>query len=213
MRGSRSLGLALVAAALGAAPALAQQQTAAAPPANAPANMTPRASMAPNANTPPNAPMANNENTANGKGPSGSLEKYNGEWRTSKVVGATVYNSNGDSIGTVDDLLMNGDGSVNEAVISTGGGAFGIGGKLVAVPFNQLKFEPSATNNNGAAPPARTANTTPNTQAANNPPANPPARVAANEGPSHPTYFSLVMPNATKDSLAKEQTFKYASSD
>lgn len=152
MRGSRSLGLALVAAALGAAPALAQQQNAA-PPANAPANMTPRASMAPNATTPPNAPVANNENTAaNGKGPSGSLEKYNGEWRTSKVVGATVYNSSGDSIGTVDDLLMNGDGSVNEAVISTGGGAFGIGGKLVAVPFNQLKFEPSATNNNGAAP-------------------------------------------------------------
>ena len=210
MRGSRSLSLALVAAALGAAPALAQQQNAAAPPANAPANMTPRASMAPNATTPPNAPVANNENTAaNGKGPSGSLEKYNGEWRTSKVVGATVYNSNGDSIGTVDDLLMNGDGSVKEAVISTGGGAFGIGGKLVAVPFDQLKFEPSATNNNGAAPPAET----PNTRAANNPPANPPARVAANEGPSHPTYFSLVMPNETKDSLAKEQTFKYASSD
>jgi sporulation protein YlmC with PRC-barrel domain len=215
MRGSRSLGLALVAAALGAAPALAQQQNNAAPPANAPANTT----MAPNTTAPSNARMANNENAAaNAKGPTGQLEMYNGEWRTSKVVGATVFNSNGDSIGTVDDLLMNSDGSVKEAVISTGGGAFGIGSKLVAVPFNQLKFEPSVNNNNAAAPaaanPNTPANTTaarmPNTPAANNPPANAPARAAENQG--HPTYYSLVMPNETKDSLAKAQTFKYASS-
>jgi|SRR5271163_3812991 len=204
MRGSRSLGLVLVAAALGAAPALAaQQQNAGAPLANAPANTAP----APLATMPPNANTATMEN--NGKGLSGSLEKYNGEWRTSKVVGATVYNSNGDSIGTINDLLMDESGKISQAVVSTGG-VLGMGGKLVAVPFDQLKFEPSAGNNG-----APQAAVTPNTPVGINPPAAGyvPPRAAANQAPSRPTYFSLVLPDATKDSLDKQQTFKYASTD
>jgi len=208
MRGSRSLGLALVAAALGVAPALAQQQNNAAPPPNAPANTTPApgTSMAPNATTPPRAPMASNESTAaNTKGPSGSLQKSNDEWRTSKLVGATVFDSNGDSLGTINDLLTNDSGKITQAVISTGG-VLGIGGKLVAVPFDQLKFEPSA-GNNGAPPAAGT----PNAPVSGN--GNAGTTAASNPGPSHPTYYSVVLPNATKASLDKQQTFKYASTD
>jgi len=205
MRGTRSLGLALIATALGAAPALAQQNGAA-PLANAPAKTAaaPGAGMAPNATTPPRAPMANNQSTAaNTKGPSGSLEKYNGEWRTSKLVGATVFNSGGDNLGTINDLLTDDSGKISQAVISTGG-VLGIGGKLVEVPFGQLKFEPSA-GNNGAAQ----AGGTPNTPAGSHPP----SATTANQAPAHPAYYSLVLPNATKDSLARQQTFKYASTD
>ncbi len=121
--------------------------------------------------------------------------------------GATVYNSNGDSLGIIDDLLNS--GKITQAVISTGS-ILGIGGKLVAVPFDQLKFEPSA-GNNGA---PQTAGT-PNTPAGSNPLAAGSASTttAANQAPSHPTYYSVVLPNATKDSLAKQQTFKYASTD
>ena len=198
MRGSRSLGLVLVAVALGASPALAAQQQNAAPLANAPANTVPAPqAMPPNAN---NETMANN-----GKGLSGSLEKYNGEWRTSKLVGAAIFNSNGDNLGTIDDLLTDDSGKISQAVISTGG-VLGMGGKLVEVPFDQLKFEPSASNN--AAPPTAP---TPNTPTANNGSAG--TTTAANTGPSRPTYYSLVLPNATKDSLAEQQAFKYASTD
>jgi sporulation protein YlmC with PRC-barrel domain len=211
MRGTRSLGLALIAAALGAAPALAQQNGAA-PPANAPAQMAPApgAGMTPNALTPPSAPMVNTQSTAaRTTGPSGSLEKYNGEWRTSKLVGATVFDSNGDSLGTINDLLTDDSGKISQAVISTGG-VLGMGGKLVEVPFDQLKLEPSAGNNG----PALAAGT-PNTPVGSNPPAagNASTTVAANEAPAHPTYYSIVLPNATKDSLSKQQTFKFASTD
>jgi len=205
MRGTRSLSLALVAAALGAAPALAQQNGAA-PAAQAPVG----ASMTPNATTPPKSPMANNQSTeTNTKGPSGSLEKYNGEWRTSKLVGATVFNSSGDDLGTIDDLLTDDNGKISQAVISTGG-VLGMGGKLVEVPFDQLKLEPSADNNSAAQ-----AAGMPKMPAGNNPPAAGKASTttAANRAPAHPTYYSLVLPNATKDSLAKQQTFKYASTD
>jgi len=203
MRGTRSLSLTLVAAALGAAPALAQQNGAA-PPANAPAKTAPApgASMSPNATTPAKSPMANQSTAANTKGPSGSLEKYNGEWRTSKLVGATVFDSNGDNLGTIDDLLTDDSGKISQAVISTGG-VLGMGGKLVEVPFDQLKLEPSA-GNNGAAQAAGTPN---------RPAGSASTTTAANQAPVHPTYYSLVLPNATKDSLAKQQTFKYASTD
>jgi sporulation protein YlmC with PRC-barrel domain len=276
MRGSRSLGLALFAATLGVTPALAQQQSNNAPPANAPAASTPNvvaptapkhdqmaatssnpATNAPaneNANQPTGdksaaatpAPAANagaeNSNPANPphnatatnpppsatspapavnptaanppppnttaantnqNGPKGSLQMSNGEWRASKLVGATVYNSNGDDVGSIDDLLMGNDGKITQAVISTGGGVLGIGAKLIAVPFDQLKFEPSAGNQNAAAPAAAPGSrtTTGNATA--------PAAVPEKE---HPTRYSIVLPDATKDSLTKQQEFKYASS-
>ncbi len=158
----------------------------AAPPPNAPATTMP----APANEAAPNAAMATNT-----KGPSGSLQKYNDEWRTSKLVGATVYNNNGDSIGTVDDLLTDDSGKITQAVISTGS-VLGMGGKLVAVPFDQLKFEPSA-GNNGAPPVVRT------------PPAGSASTTtAANQAPSNPRYYSIVLPNATKDLALQTADFQ-----
>ena len=71
--------------------------------------------------------------------------KTHDEWRASGLVGATVYNDQGNSIGTVSDLLVSSDGSVQNAVLSVGG-FLGIGSKLVEVPFNTIKFAPSALN-------------------------------------------------------------------
>ena len=145
------------------------------------------------------------------KGPSGSLQKYNGEWRTSQLIGATVYSSNGDSLGTVSDLLTGDNGQIDQVVISTGG-VLGIGGRMVEVPLNQLKFEPSAENN--AAPQAAaTPNATLNKPAGNGGPIGGGAATTSAAAPpaSHPTYYSIVLPNATKDTLAKMQAFKFAS--
>jgi sporulation protein YlmC with PRC-barrel domain len=61
--------------------------------------------------------------------------------RASKVIGASVYNDQDQSIGSVDDVLMtDSDHKVGTAVISVGG-FLGIGSKLVSVPFDQLKIE------------------------------------------------------------------------
>ena len=128
------------------------------------------------------------------------------EWCTSKLVGETVFDSSGDNAGTIDDLLTDDSGKISQAVISTGG-VLGMG-KLVEVPFDQLKFEPSAGNNGTA----RAAGTQ-NTPAGSNLPAagNASTTIAANQAPGRPTYYSLVLLSATKDSLPKQQTFKYAS--
>jgi sporulation protein YlmC with PRC-barrel domain len=61
--------------------------------------------------------------------------------RASKVVGASVYNDQNQSIGSVDDVLMtDSDHKAGTAVISVGG-FLGMGSKLVSVPFDQLKIE------------------------------------------------------------------------
>ncbi len=70
---------------------------------------------------------------------SGSSSAYNGEWRASKVVGLNVYNDKNESIGSINDLLMDKDGGIKAAVISVGG-FLGVGAHLVAVPYDKVKF-------------------------------------------------------------------------
>ena len=61
--------------------------------------------------------------------------------RASKVVGASVYNDQNQSVGSIDDVLMSdNDHKAATAVISVGG-FLGMGSKLVSVPFDQLKIE------------------------------------------------------------------------
>ena len=64
--------------------------------------------------------------------------RMNGGVRASKVIGATVANDRNESIGTVDDLMIAEGDRIAVAVISVGG-FLGIGSKLVAVPYDQLR--------------------------------------------------------------------------
>ena len=61
----------------------------------------------------------------------------NDEWRSSKLVGLGVYNSANEKVGTIDDLIMNGQGQISTAVIGVGG-FLSIGAKDVAVDFKSL---------------------------------------------------------------------------
>jgi len=58
--------------------------------------------------------------------------------RASKLVGATVVNSADESIGKIDDLVVNPKDKVTYAIVSVGG-FLGVGSKLVAVPFDSLR--------------------------------------------------------------------------
>jgi hypothetical protein len=61
--------------------------------------------------------------------------------RASKVVGASVYNDQNQSIGSIDDVLMSdADHKAGTAVVSVGG-FLGMGAKLVSVPFDQLQIQ------------------------------------------------------------------------
>jgi len=59
-------------------------------------------------------------------------------YRTSKVVGSTVYNEANQTVGTIDDLIVTPKETVPFAVLSVGG-FLGMGTKYVVVPFNSLE--------------------------------------------------------------------------
>ncbi len=58
--------------------------------------------------------------------------------RVSRIVGATVFTTDGKDLGKVDDLVMTKDNEVTLAVVSVGG-FLGVGSKLVAFPYKDLK--------------------------------------------------------------------------
>lgn len=62
-----------------------------------------------------------------------------GQWLASKLIGTTVVSANNESIGDVNDVLMD-RGGQSVAVVVGVGGFLGIGEKNVAVPFNSLEF-------------------------------------------------------------------------
>ena len=59
-------------------------------------------------------------------------------WRTSKLRGARIENPAGENIGSIDDLVLSPDAKVTYAILDVGG-FLGLGGHLVAVPFDQLQ--------------------------------------------------------------------------
>ena len=60
------------------------------------------------------------------------------EFRTSQIVGAKVYNNANENIGSVEDIVLKPDGTMDEVVLSVGG-FLGMGDKYVAMPFSALK--------------------------------------------------------------------------
>jgi sporulation protein YlmC with PRC-barrel domain len=137
-----------------------------------------------------------------------SDSSFQGDWRTSKVVGLNVYNNDNQSIGSINDLLMDKSGNIKAAVISVGG-FLGVGSHLVAVPYDKVKFvnEPvpytgvasTATPTSGSSRPSSTTTTGAATTSA------PPPKAKAN-----PWYPDHAMYNATKDELKAMPEFKYS---
>jgi sporulation protein YlmC with PRC-barrel domain len=128
-----------------------------------------------------------------------------GTWRTSKVVGLNVYNDSNENVGSINDLLMDKSGSIKTAVISVGG-FLGVGARLVAVPFDKVKFsnEPvssgmaSSSGTSGGAAGTRPMSSTTTTGA------------ATTTSKPNPWYPDHAMYSATKDDLQKMPEFKYS---
>src|ERR1700675_3765221 len=136
-----------------------------------------------------------------------SDSSFQGDWRASKVVGVSVYNDNNESLGSINDLLMDNSGNIKAVVIGVGG-FLGVGEHLVAIPFDKIKFvnEPVAyTGVAGApnAPGSRPASST-TTGAATSSPA------SANMPKQNPWYPDHAVYNATKDELKAMPEFKYS---
>ena len=157
--------------------------------AQTPATPSDRANMAPAAST--------------------SDASYQGDWRTSKIVGLNVYNDNNESVGSINDLLTDKSGNIKEVVIGVGG-VLGVGAHLVAVPFAKIKFvnEPVPYTGVAGAPTApgtRPASTTTTGAATTNT-----GSTSATSPKPNPWYPDHAVFDATKDQLKAMPEFSYS---
>jgi sporulation protein YlmC with PRC-barrel domain len=61
-------------------------------------------------------------------------------YRASKLTGASVYNDANEKVGTIDDIIIGQDSRALIAILQVGG-FLGVGGKLVAVPYENLHLD------------------------------------------------------------------------
>jgi sporulation protein YlmC with PRC-barrel domain len=72
---------------------------------------------------------------------SGTTRNQSAALRASKLIGATVKNKAGDSIGEISDLIVSPGANVTTAIVSAGG-VLGIGNKKIAVPYKNFSVSP-----------------------------------------------------------------------
>lgn len=76
----------------------------------------------------------------------GSINYYaksDGAWRASKLIGAKVVNNAGETVGDINEIVLDGAGKATAAVIGVGG-FLGMGEHEVAVNFDSLKVARAA---------------------------------------------------------------------
>lgn len=59
------------------------------------------------------------------------------------IVGDPVESTNGEQLGKIDDIMINIQSGAIEYMVVEYGAFFGIGGKLFAIPFRELKVNPN----------------------------------------------------------------------
>lgn len=64
-----------------------------------------------------------------------------GDKRATSLIGATVKNKEGESVGEVEDLIVTGRDNVFSAVVTIGG-VLGIGEKRVSIPYDDFEISP-----------------------------------------------------------------------
>jgi sporulation protein YlmC with PRC-barrel domain len=133
------------------------------------------------------------------------MASVKGNWRTSKLVGLSVYNDNNESLGSINDLLTDKNGEIKAVVLGVGG-FLGVGEHLVAVPFDKVKFvnEPVAYTGAAGPPNAGAAKTTSTTTSTTT------TGAATTTTKANPWYPDHAVYSATKDQLKAMTQFKYS---
>lgn len=98
-------------------------------------------------------PMSTTPATSMTTGSKFMTDQAIGQFRMSKFVGLDVYGSEGQKVGDINEVLVDGTGNAQAVVIGVGG-FLGIGEKNVAVPFSALQWVNTRPASMGAAGPA-----------------------------------------------------------
>lgn len=137
-------------ASLAAFPALAQeatQPTTITPPAEeaAPAEDMTQQQPAADPAADPNTPATAEAEPPASPPPSEAVipAQAAGDVRAEKLIGMTVYDTNGDKVGQVKDILFNEQGQATGVVLSVGG-VLGLGAKQVGLQWSEVDIQPDA---------------------------------------------------------------------
>ena len=71
---------------------------------------------------------------------------YNGEIFAKDLLNTSVKNSANDTVGDINDLVLDGNGKISAVIVGVGG-FLGLGEKNVALPFEQLAFARDSNGN------------------------------------------------------------------
>lgn len=63
--------------------------------------------------------------------------------RAEKLIGASVYNTDGESVGAIEDIVFDQNGQIIGVVLKVGG-LLGMGGKPVAIKWDEVKMLPES---------------------------------------------------------------------
>ena len=137
-----------------------------------------------------------------------------GDWSTSKLVGVSIYGPNNESIGKVNDVVIDGSGAIKAVVVGVGG-FLGMGRKNVGLAFSEIKWSDAPIPIPVAPPPpaATMPGTAPKSPSAGAAPAMAPSPMPVPEAKSasvydYPDHGSVSL---TKDQLKSAPDFHYAS--
>ena len=138
----------LVVTAFAAAPALAQTSTTPSAPTDRPAasgtgtTSTGSPAMQPGASGSSSTMSQSSSTMSQSGGMQGQFmtKMEANHVMASSLIGTRVVGSNNESIGDINDVIMDRNGQIMAAVVGVGG-FLGIGEKDVAVPFNALEFQ------------------------------------------------------------------------
>ena len=142
---------------------------------------------------PPTAPEPAAQSTA---------PKAQGEmWRSSKLIGLSIYNDQNEKLGDISEILLDKTGKADFVVIGVGG-FLGIGQQDIMIEMSKLKFvdEPVRTSST-----TTTGSATPGTM--NRPPTATTTTTPATKSKWYPDH--AVLSGATKESLKNMAEFKY----
>ena len=174
-------------------------------------------------------PSSSSDRPSTAAATTSSDSSFQGNWRSSKMVGLSVYNDNNESIGSIYDLLADKSGNIKAVVIGVGG-FLGVGEHLVAIPFDKVKWvtepvaytgtagatgnRPTSTTTTGAATPNAPAgsmsSTTPSSTTSNSTTSST-TSTSATSSKANPWYPDHAVYNATKDELKAMPEFKFNS--
>lgn len=73
------------------------------------------------------------------------VDMSSGQWRTSRLIGQVVRNGANETIGDINDFIVDNTGKITSVVVGVGG-FLGMGEKIVALTFDQLSISRDSNN-------------------------------------------------------------------